>query len=453
MADTPSRFVRALGSSERQALARLRVEHPRTLGIRAEAVLMSARKLPIAEIMRRLRVSRPTVTGWLTRFEQSGVPGLVPRPRSGRPPKLTSDVLRHIAIAAGSRPREFGVDGIAWTLPTLRAYLVQAGVVSAISRESLRVALLKAGLSLKTARRRPIQKGTTTMIPAAFDYHAPSSIGEATALLAKLGEDAKVLSGGQSLIPLMKLRLASPRHLVDISGIPGLAYVREADGMLRIGALTRESELEESDLIRTRYPLLHDTSKVIADPLVRNLATVGGNLAHGDPANDHPATMLALGAEVVAAGSKGERRIPIASFFTGPFATALKPDEILVEIRVPIPPARSGGAYLKLERKVGDFATAAVAVQLALGTGGTCDQVGIGLTNVGLMPIKAAKAEAALKGKRPDEATVKRAAQLAAEASQPSEDLRGSVEYKRDMVRVLTARALRRALERAGGGR
>ena len=291
------------------------------------------------------------------------------------------------------------------------------------------------------------------MIPAAFDYHAPSSLGEATALLAKLGEDAKVLSGGQSLIPLMKLRLASPLHLVDINGIPGLAHIREADGMLKIGALTRESELEESDIVRARYPLLHDTCKVIADPLVRNLATVGGNLAHGDPANDHPATMLALGAEVVAMGPQGERRIPIGSFFTGPFATALTPDEILVEVRVPMPPARSGGAYLKLERKVGDFATAAVAVQLALSPNGTCDQVGIGLTNVGLTPIKASEAEAALRGKRPDDATLKRAAELASEASRPSEDLRGSVAYKKDLVRVLTARALRKALERAGGGR
>src|SRR3989449_11611621 len=192
---------------------------------------------------------------------------------------------------------------------------------------------------------------------------------------------------------------------------------------------------------------------VIADPLVRNLATLGGNLAHGDPANDHPATMLALGAEVVAAGPKGERRIPITSFFTGPFATALKPDEILVEICVPIPPARSGGAYLKLERKVGDFATAAVAVQLTLAASGACDQVGIGLTSVGLTAIKATGAEAALKGNRPDDDAIKRAAQLAAEAAQPSEDLRGSVEYKRDMVRVLTARALRKALERAGAGR
>jgi len=287
------------------------------------------------------------------------------------------------------------------------------------------------------------------MIPAAFQYHAPTTVGEATALLARLGEEAKVLSGGQSLIPLMKLRLASPAHVVDINGIPGLSGIREAGGVLRIGALTRESDLEESELIRTRYPLLHDTSKVIADPIVRNLATIGGNLAHGDPANDHPATMLALGAEVVAIGTKGERRIAIGSFFTGPFATSLKPDEILVEIRIPQPVAKSGGAYLKLERKVGDFATAAVAAQLTLGASGACDQVGIGLTNVGLTPIKATKAEAALKGKAPDETAIKRAAELAAEASEPSEDLRGSVEYKRDLVRVLTARALRRAVERA----
>jgi len=289
------------------------------------------------------------------------------------------------------------------------------------------------------------------MIPAAFEYHTPGSIKEATALLARLGDDAKVLSGGHSLIPLMKLRLSSPRHVVDINGIGGLDGVREADGFLRIGALTRESDLEESEVVRTRYPLLHDTCKVIADPLVRNLATVGGNLAHADPANDHPATMLALGAEVVAVGTKGERTIPITAFFTGPFATALRPDEILVEIRIPTPPARSGGAYLKLERKVGDFATAAVAVHIVLSAGGTCDQVGIGLTNVGLTPIKATQAEAALKGKRPDAATIKQAAELAAAAAQPSDDLRGSAEYKKDLVRVLTARALRRAIERAEG--
>src|SRR5512138_2160408 len=188
------------------------------------------------------------------------------------------------------------------------------------------------------------------MIPAAFQYHAPTALGEATALLARLGEEAKVLSGGQSLIPLMKLRLTSPTHVVDINRIPGLAYIREGEGLLRSGALTREAELEESELIRTRYPLLHDTCRVIADPLVRNLATIGGNLAHADPANDHPATMLALGAEVVARGPSGQRRIPITSFFTGPFETALQPGELLVEIRIPAPGPRSGGAYFKLER-------------------------------------------------------------------------------------------------------
>ena len=291
------------------------------------------------------------------------------------------------------------------------------------------------------------------MIPAAFEYHAPTSIIEASALLARLGEDAKILSGGQSLIPLMKLRLANPHHLVDINGIPGLSFIREAEGFLRIGALTRESDLEESELIRTRYPLIHDTSQVIADPVVRNLATIGGNLAHADPANDHPAAMLAAGAEIVAAGRAGERRLPIESFFTGPFATALKADEILTEIRVPVPTARSAGAYLKVERKVGDFATAAVAVQITLAANDLCSRIGIGLTNVGLTPIKAGKAEGALRGQRLDDKAIKEAARLAADAAQPAADLRGPVEYKKDLVRVLTVRALHRALERAARAR
>ncbi|MGQ0548660.1 MAG: FAD binding domain-containing protein [Armatimonadota bacterium] len=291
------------------------------------------------------------------------------------------------------------------------------------------------------------------MIPAAFEYFSPTSINEATALLARHGEDAKILSGGQSLIPLMKLRLATPRHIIDINRIQGLSHIREADGVLAIGALVRESDLEESDLIRSKYPILHDTSKMIADPLVRNLATVCGNVAHADPANDHPATMLALGAEVVAVGPKGARRIPIAGFFTGPFATALAPDEILTEIRIPAPRPRSGGAYVKLERKVGDFATVAVAVQVTLSANGNCESAGIGLTSVGVTPIKAKRAEGVLVGKRPDERTIAQAAAQAAEESEPTEDLRGPAEYKRDLVRVLTARALRKALERAGGGR
>jgi aerobic carbon-monoxide dehydrogenase medium subunit len=287
------------------------------------------------------------------------------------------------------------------------------------------------------------------MIPAPFEYHRPASLQDAVALLGRLGGDAKVLAGGQSLIPLMKLRLASPRHVVDINRITGLGSIAEKDGALVIGALVRESELEASDLVRKRFPILTDACRVIADPLVRNLATVGGNLAHGDPANDHPAAMLALEAEVVAVGPRGPRRLPVAGFFTGPLETALAPGEILTEIRVPLPPPRSGGAYLKMERKVGDFATAAVAVQLTLGEGGTCARVGIGLTNVGPTPIKARRAEALLQGRRPDDAAIQEAARAAAAESDPSEDLRGSVAYKRDLVRVLTARAIRRALERA----
>src|SRR5207253_1653969 len=266
------------------------------------------------------------------------------------------------------------------------------------------------------------------MIPAGFDYHAPSTLSEAVALLSRYGEGAKVLSGGQSLLPLLKLRLGHAEHLVDIGRIPGVEYIKEEGGMLRIGGRTRESTLEQSELIRSRYPILHDTVRVIADPLVRNLATVGGNLAHGDPANDHPATMLALGAQVVAVGPKGERRIPVSSFFTGILSTALNPDELLTEILIPIPPAGSGGAYIKMERKVGDFATAAVAAQLTIGAGGICERAGIGLTNAGPTPIKAEKAEGVLRGKKIDDEAIRQAAQLASEASDPKSDLRGSAE-------------------------
>jgi len=288
------------------------------------------------------------------------------------------------------------------------------------------------------------------MIPASFDYHSPKTLPEALALLGQFGDEAKVLSGGQSLLPLLKLRFAQPAHLVDIGRIPGLDYIKEEGGVLKIGALAREAALEASDVVRSRYPILADTAAVIADPIVRNLATVCGNLAHGDPANDHPATMLALGAEVVATGPKGARTIPIAQFFTGLFTTALQPTEVLTEIRIPAPPPGSGGAYVKLERKVGDFATAGAAAFLVL-KGGVVERAGIGLTNVGPTPIKVTAAEAYLAGKKADEAAFAEAGRLAGAAAKPGADRRGSVEYKKEMARVLTVRALRKAAQRAGG--
>jgi len=287
------------------------------------------------------------------------------------------------------------------------------------------------------------------MIPPAFEYLRPATIPEAISLLQQHGEDAKILSGGQSLVPMMKLRIARPAYLVDINRIAGLSYVKEEGGFLKIGGLTREAELEASSLVRARYPILLDTVRVIADPQVRNLATIAGNLAHGDPANDHPATMLALRARVVATGANGERVIPIEQFFETLFTTALQQAEILTEIRIPIPPAHSGGAYFKLERKVGDFATAAVAAQVTVDPPGVVQKAGIGLTNVGPIPIKAKAAEDFLEGRRLDATSIAQAAQFAADASQPSSDLRGPAEYKKSLVRELTKRALSRAAERA----
>jgi carbon-monoxide dehydrogenase medium subunit len=287
------------------------------------------------------------------------------------------------------------------------------------------------------------------MIPPVFEYFQPKTLPEAFGLLQQYGEDAKILSGGQSLIPMMKFRLARPGYVVDINRIDGLSYIKEEGGHLRIGALTREAELEHSPLIRSKYPILLDTASVIADPQVRNMATLAGNLAHGDPANDHPATMLALGAQIVADSGAGERVIPIEEFFVSLFTTALKAGEILTEIRIPIPPKGSSGAYFKLERKVGDFATAAVAAQVTIDDKGVCQKAGIGLTNVGMTPVKAAKAEEFLRGRKLDEAAIRQAAQLAAEAAEPTADLRGPVEYKKGLVKELTQRALRRALDRA----
>lgn len=289
------------------------------------------------------------------------------------------------------------------------------------------------------------------MIPAQFDYHAPTSLDEAIALLAQNAGAAKVLAGGQSLIPAMRFRLAMPEVLIDINGITQLDYVKERNGYLAIGALTRETTLEESPLIKERYPLLLDTAKVVADPLVRQRATVGGNLAHADPANDHPATMLAYAAQVVARGPGGERVIGIDDFFTGLFESALEPGEILTEIRIPVPKAASTGAYIKVERKVGDYAVAGVAVQLEL-VAGICQSIRIGLTNLNPTPMRALEAEARLTGQALTDDNLEAAGKLAAAACDPSEDLRGSAAYKRDVTRVVLKRAVRLAEERSRAG-
>ncbi len=286
------------------------------------------------------------------------------------------------------------------------------------------------------------------MYPAKFEYHAPTSIEEALSLLERHGDEAKVLAGGQSLIPLMKLRFAAPSVLVDINRIPGLDGLAEEGGQLRIGALVRHKTCERSELLRGRYGTLGSAAPQISDPIVRNLGTVCGSLAHCDPQGDWGSALLATGAEIVARSSSGTRTIPIEEFFVGPFTTTLEPAEIIIEVRVPDPGARSGGAYLKLERKVGDFATAAVAVHVSLDNG-TIGRAGIALTGVGATNIKATAAEQSLAGAEPTDEAIRAAAELAAQAAEPQGDHRGSVEYKRNVVRVYTERGLRTAVEAA----
>ncbi len=298
------------------------------------------------------------------------------------------------------------------------------------------------------------------MIPAAFEYHAPRTLDEALGLLARFGEGAKILAGGQSLIPAMRFRLSSPETLIDINRLEGLSFIEERGDHLILGALTREAALEESKLVTEHYPLLADTAKVIADPLVRNQATLGGNLAHADPANDHPATMLAYGATVIVRGAGGERAIPIDELFVGLFESSLKPGELLTEVRIPRPKPGSGGAYRKVERKVGDYAVAAVAVQLRA-SAVAIEEIRVGLTNVSPVPMRARGAEAALLGASLAggadaaalEATLEVAGIAAAAECDPSSDLRGPAEYKRDLVRVLVKRTVRAALARAQGGK
>jgi aerobic carbon-monoxide dehydrogenase medium subunit len=284
------------------------------------------------------------------------------------------------------------------------------------------------------------------MIPGEFDYFAPSTLQEAVSLLAQ-HSDAKILAGGQSLIPAMRFRLAVPAAIIDLNNVSALQYVREDNGGLVIGALTRESSLEDSDIVARGYSMLADASRVIADPVVRNMATVGGNLAHADPANDHPAVMLAYDAQIVAVGKNGSRTIPIDKFFVDLFKSALKEDEILSEIRIPRPAAHSGGAYVKFERKVGDYAISAAAVQLTLNDD-QCVAARIGLTNVNPVPMRAKQAEQALIGKKLTDEVIEAAGHAAAGECAPSPDLRGSVDYKRDITRILTKRAIRTAIQR-----
>jgi carbon-monoxide dehydrogenase medium subunit len=287
------------------------------------------------------------------------------------------------------------------------------------------------------------------MIPRRFEYLAPATLGQALGMLRKY-RDAKILSGGMSLIPMMKLRLVSPQYVIDINNIKGLNYIKAVGNTIRIGALTRHADIEHSPIIKAKLPMLAEAASVIADQQVRNLGTFCGSLAHADPAADWPATVLALDAEMVIRGA-GKRVVKASKFFRGPFETVLKPTEILTEVSIPIPNGpKVGQAYLKFERKAGDFATVGVASSIVLGKDNKVSKIGIGVTAVAPAPYKAVEAEKILLGKEPTAELVEEAAKAAAAMSDPSSDLRGSAEYKREMTRVFTRRSLKKALERAG---
>ena len=285
------------------------------------------------------------------------------------------------------------------------------------------------------------------MLPSRFEYHRPDSLEEALQLLSQYGDEAKVLAGGQSLIPVMKLRLATPAHLVDIGRL-GIDRIAEADGLLTVGALARHHDLERSEVVEARYPVMAAAAPLISDPIVRNLGTIGGSLCHADPAGDWGSVMLALDASVVLRSARGERELAMPEFLVDTFTTALEPDEILTEVRVPQPAGSSGGTYLKMERKVGDFATVATAVHLSL-SNGTIERAGIALTAVGPTNLRPTDAEASLAGAEPTESAFAEAGRLAAEASSPVSDVRGSADYKRHVVDVYVRRGLARALEMA----
>ena len=286
------------------------------------------------------------------------------------------------------------------------------------------------------------------MIPAPFDYVRPGDLDGALKILSERQGEAKILSGGYSLLPLMKLRLAQPALLVDLRDITGLDAIVETDDELRIGAKATHRRIHENEII-ARYPLLHDVSGGIGDPQVRNWGTIGGSVAHADPASDWPAAMLAANAKIVCRGRNGERIVEARDFFLDTFTTAIEPTEVLTEIRFWRRPRGQGGAYTKLERRVGDFATAGVAAIIRLGDGGSIGFAGVGVTGVSDSPFAAVDAESALAGQRPNEDVFRAAAQAAADMSRPVSDVRGPVEYKRAMVAELTVRSLRKAVERA----
>jgi aerobic carbon-monoxide dehydrogenase medium subunit len=286
------------------------------------------------------------------------------------------------------------------------------------------------------------------MIPREFDYHAPKTLPDALGLLAQFGDDAKLLAGGHSLLPMMKLRFAQPGHLIDLGKIAELKGIREEGGTLRIGAMTTENEIIWSKLLQQKCPLLVEGARLISDPQVRYKGTIGGDISHGDPGNDHPALMLVLGASFVLRGPKGERVVPADGFFLGSYATLLEPSEIMTEVRIPLPAPGTGYAYAKLKRKVGDFATAAAAVTLRM-KGDAVDQVAIALTNVAASTLKATAAEGSLRGKPLTDATIAEAARLAMSICDPAEDQRGDAEYRTAMAGEMTQRALRTAGSRA----
>jgi aerobic carbon-monoxide dehydrogenase medium subunit len=287
------------------------------------------------------------------------------------------------------------------------------------------------------------------MYPARFDYLKPKGIGEAVELLRRYGDDAKLLAGGQSLVPMMKLRVARPKYLIDIHRIADLNYIHEETGQIRVGAMTRHVQIEESRLIGEKLPILREAASEIGDAQVRNRGTIGGGLAEADPSGDYGAVVLALNAEMKCIGPRGERTIPAADFFTFAYTTVLQSDEILTEVILPIPNSGSAGVYLKLERVAGDFAIASAAVQLSLDPNAACNQIGIGVTGAGTVPQKAMSVETLLRGRKITPELIDEAGRLIQEGAEPIEDLRGSAAYKKKALSAILRRALRTALQRA----